>query len=64
MHAGILVLPEFGEGNSEAADLVVEIRFGRYDAVASLQLESNCHLHPSGIPVQLAVPYAALICNI
>ena len=50
VHAGVLVLPEFGEGSSKAANLVVEISFGRYDAVTSLQLESNCHLHPGGIP--------------
>ena len=58
------MLPKFGEGSSEAADLVVEVRLGRYDAVASLQLECNCHLHPSGIPMHLAVPYAALIGNV
>ena len=27
VHAGVLVLPEFGEGSSETADLVVEVRF-------------------------------------
>jgi hypothetical protein len=64
VNARVLVLPEFGEGSSEAADLVVEVGFGGNDTVASLQLESDCHFHPCGIPVQLAVPYAALIGNV
>ena len=29
VHAGIFVLPKFGEGGTEAADLVVEVRLGR-----------------------------------
>ena len=55
VNARVLVLPEFGEGSSEAADLVAEVGFGGNDTVASLQLESDCHLHPSGIPMHLAV---------
>ena len=60
---GIFVLPKFGEGGSEAADLVVEVGLGRDDVVASLQLESDCHFHPSGIPMHLAVAYAPFIGN-
>ena len=50
-----LVLKKSREGSPEALGLVIQVRFGREDTVARLELECQGKLHPSGVLVELAI---------
>ena len=50
-----LVLKKSREGSPEALGLVIQVRFGRKDTVARLELECQRKLHPSGVLVELAI---------